>query len=315
MSYPSNSPVQVQRLCEILEIERPVMCAPMAKIAGGRLAAAVSDAGGFGVLGGGYGDPTWIAEEMVAAGSSRIGIGLITWNMSTDAVENALSHNPAALWLSFGDVAPHVGPVHASGATLICQVGSVAEAIDAAAAGAEVIVAQGNESGGHGQSNRALFGLLPAVVAAVDPIPVVAAGGISTRAGYDAAVAFGAAGVALGTAFYASDESTDTPAAKQRLVDAGGDDTVRSLVYDIARGPEWPSEYSGRSLRSGLTDRWAGNEDELRANADHIKELHAKASAEGDVAVRVVWAGEGIDGINEVRPAGDIVRDFPLVLA
>ncbi len=285
----------------------------MAKIAGGRLSAAVSEAGGLGVLGGGYGDPAWIDREMAEAGSASVGIGLITWNMSPDAVEHALTFNPVALWLSFGDVAPHVQPVHDSSSVLICQVGSVREAAAAAEAGAEVIVAQGNESGGHGQSNRALFGLLPAVVAEVDPIPVVAAGGIANRAGYDAAVAFGAAGVALGTAFYASEEALDLEQAKQRLVDAGGDDTVRSLVYDVARGPEWPEEYSGRSLRTGLTDRWAGNEDEMRIKADEIREQHDRAAAEGDMAVRVVWAGEGIDGIDAIRPAGDIVRDFPAV--
>lgn len=285
----------------------------MAKIAGGRLAAAISNAGGFGVLGGGYGDPHWIEQEFTEAGDSRIGIGLITWNMAADAVENALAYSPAALWLSFGDVAPHAPAVRDSDAILICQVGSVIEAEAAAAAGAEVIVAQGTESGGHGQSNRALFGLLPAVVAAVDPIPVVAAGGIVNRAGYDAALAFGAAGVCLGTAFYASEEATDAKAAKRRLVEAGGDDTVRSVVYDIARGPEWPAEYSGRSLRTGLTDRWAGNEDEMRLEADEIKLAHDRAAADVDMTVRVVWAGEGIDGISSVRPAADIVREFPRV--
>ncbi len=295
----------------MLGIERPVLCAPMAKISGGRLAAAVSNAGGFGVLGGGYGDATWIGQQMAETAGARIGIGLITWNMGPEAVETVLAYNPAAVWLSFGDPGPYAGRVLETGASLICQVGSVAEAVQAAEAGAEIIVAQGNESGGHGQSNRALFGLLPAVVTAVGPIPVVAAGGIAGRAGYDAAVAFGAAGVALGTAFYATEEALDAASAKQRLVEAGGDDTVRSLVYDIARGPEWPAEYSGRSLRSPLTDRWSGREDEMRNEAEPIREAHDRAAAEGDMSIRVVWAGEGIDGITSVRPAADVVADFP----
>ena len=303
--------VRTQRLCEIMGIQRPVFCAPMAKIAGGRLAAAVSDAGGFGVLGGGYGDRKWIEREVSEAGGSRIGIGLITWNMSDDAVENALTHSPAALWLSFGDPAPYAAAVHDAGAVFVCQVGSVAEAVAAVDGGADVIVAQGNESGGHGQSNRALFGLLPAVVAAVSPIPVVAAGGIAGRAGYDAALAFGASGVALGTAFYASQEALDVEPAKQRLVDAGGDDTVRSVVYDVARGPEWPAEYSGRSLRTELTDRWAGDEAQMRLHSKEIQQAHDRAAADADMTVRVVWAGEGIDGITAIRPAADIVCDFP----
>lgn len=287
------------------------MCAPMAKIAGGRLAAAVSDAGGFGVVGGGYGNVDWLAEQMSEVGASRVGIGLITWNMAEDAVDNVLAYRPAAVWLSFGDPQPYVGAVKEAGAHLICQVGSVAEAALAAEAGAEVIVAQGNESGGHGQSNRALFGLLPAVVDEVGPIPVIAAGGIVGRSGYDAALAFGASGVALGTAFYASDEALDAAGAKQCLVEAGGDDTVRSLVYDVARGPEWPAEYSGRSLRTELTDRWAGNEDEMRLEAAGIRQRHDRAAEEEDMSVRVVWAGEGIDGISAVRPAAEIVADFP----
>ena len=189
---------------------------------------------------------------------------------------------------------------------------SVSEATEAAEAGADVIVAQGSESGGHGRSNRALFGLLPAVVAAVDPIPVVAAGGVTSREGLDAAVALGASGVALGTALYATEEAADIAAAKERLVASGGDDTVRSVVYDIARGPEWPSGYSGRSLRTNLTDRWIGHEDEMRDQAEQIRADHVQATTGADMTVRVVWAGEGIDGIDAIRPVAEVVRQFPL---
>ena len=289
--------------------------APMAKIADGRLAAAVSEAGGLGLLGGGYGDPDWISREMAVAGQvdgAEIGIGLITWNMSSDAVAIALSHAPKAIWLSFGPVTPHAKAIKESRTTLICQVASVSEATEAAEAGADVIVAQGSESGGHGRSNRALFGLLPAVVAAVDPIPVVAAGGVTSREGLDAAVALGAAGVALGTALYATEEAADISAAKARLVASGGDDTVRSVVYDIARGPEWPSGYSGRSLRTNLTDRWIGHEDEMRDQAEQIRADHVQATTGADMTVRVVWAGEGIDGIDAIRPVAEVVRQFPL---
>lgn len=299
------------QLCSLLGIDRPVLGAPMAKIAGGRLAAAVSNAGGFGFVGGGYGDQDWITAELDKAAGARVGVGLITWNMADNAVAGVLAHQPPAVWLSFGDVAPHAGPIKEQGAHLICQVGSVAEAAEAAAAGADVIVAQGNESGGHGQSNRALFGLLPAVVAEVGPIPVVAAGGISGPDGYNAAVAFGAAGVALGTALYATEEANDADAAKQRLVAAGGDDTVRSVVYDIARGPEWPAEYSGRSLRTAMTDQWVGREAEMRAQADEVQAVHQQAAADNDMSIRVVWAGEGIDGIRAVRPAAEVVAEFP----
>jgi nitronate monooxygenase len=300
-----------QRLCRLLDIDRPVLGAPMAGIAGGRLAAAVTAGGGLGFVGGGYGDREWIDREMAEASGSRVGLGLITWRIDAAAVAHALGHRPAALWLSFADPRPHAPAVHDAGVPLVCQVGSLDEAEQAAEAGAAVIVAQGSEAGGHGQSNRALFGLLPAVSAAVDPVPVVAAGGISDRAGYEAALALGACGVALGTRLYATDEALDIDAAKQRLVEATGDDTVRGVVYDIARGPEWPERYSGRSLRTALTDRWTGDEGGLRARADEVRRHYREAAATDDLSIRVVWAGEGVDGVSSVRPAADVVAGFP----
>lgn len=298
------------RLCELLGIDRPVLMAPMAKIAGGKLAAAVSDAGGLGILGGGYGEPTWIADQMQHVGNSKIGIGLITWHMREDAVESALAHNPRALWLSFGDPAPHISKIKDAGVAAICQVGTVDEAVAAADAGADVIVAQGSEAGGHGRPGRALFGLVPAIAAAVPQIPLVAAGGITNQRGFDAARALGACGVALGTALYATDEAQDVPAAKQRLVDCRGDDTMHSRVYDLVRGPEWPDEYTGRSIKTELTDQWAGREDVLRLEVEPIIELHAAAAANNDMSIRVVWAGEGLDSITAIEPAADVIGRF-----
>lgn len=299
-------------LCRLLGIDRAVLGAPMANIAGGALAAAVSAGGGLGFIGGGYGRPDWLQAEVERAAGARVGIGLITWNIGAAEVAGALAHGPAALWLSFDDPRPLAPMVHEAGIPLICQVATVAEAEQAAEAGATVIVAQGNESGGHGRSDRALFGLLPAAVTAVAPIPVVAAGGIVDRAGYDAAVALGASGVCLGTRLYATDEAIDAEGAKQRLVDASGDDTVRSTVYDIARGPEWPAGFTGRSLRTPFLDRWLGREQEMRASIDEVKSIHARAATEADFGVRVVWAGEGIDGIRAVQPAAKVLTQFPI---
>lgn len=299
-------------LAAILGIERTVLGAPMARLAGGRLAAAVTRGGGLGFLGAGYGDPAWLAREVGAAQDTRVGIGLITWNVGLAEVTDALAQGPAALWLSFDDPRPLAAPVLDAGVPLVCQVASVAEAEQAADAGAAVIVAQGSESGGHGRSERSLGGLLPEIVAAVAPIPVVAAGGIVDRAGYDRALAKGAAGVALGTRLYATDEAVDIERAKLRLVEAGPDDTVRSVVYDLARGPEWPGDYRGRSLRSPFTDRWVGNEEQMRARLDEVRSIHERAVTEQDMSVRVVWAGEGVGGIDAIEPATRIVADFPL---
>lgn len=307
MQTTGNSPIH---LCGLLEIERPVILAPMAKLSGGALAAAVSSAGGLGVVGGGYGDIAWIAEQVELARGARIGIGLITWNLVDGALEAVLGHEPSAVWLSFGDPSPHIAAIHEAGSVAICQVGTVAEAISAAGAGADVIVAQGSESGGHGRSGRALFGLLPAISAAIPDIALVAAGGINDSAGLQAATALGAAGVAMGSAFYASVEALDVDAAKQRLIEAKGDDTVRSRVYDQVRGPLWPQEYTGRTIRTSLTQRWADREDELADVVEGVQEQHRVAVVENDMSVRVVWAGEGIDAIEEILPAADIVRRF-----
>lgn len=280
-------------LCALLRCERPVLLAPMAKIASGELAAAVSEAGGFGIIGGGYGDPGWIAEHVERAGSSRVGIGLITWNMAPGAVTSALSHEPAAVWLSFGDPTPYVDEIHEAGVLAIAQVATVAEARQAVDAGADVLVAQGSESGGHGRLGRGLFGLLPAIGAACPKVPLVAAGGITNASGLAAAAAFGAGGVALGTAFYATTEAGDRAEAKQRLVDSPGDETVISTVYDLVRGPEWPVGYAGRSLRTVWTDEWAGRESELRSVVTPLVAEHQRATDEADMTVRVVWGRRG----------------------
>ncbi len=303
--------VRQQRLCTLFGIERPVLLAPMAPIAGGRLAAAVSNAGGLGLLGAGYGDLDWLDAQAELAGDARVGIGLITWNMGDDALTGALAHRPAAVWLSFGDPTPHIETIHDAGALAICQVGLVDEAVAAVEAGADAIVVQGSEAGGHGRPGRALFGLIPAVVDAIGDVPVIAAGGITGPDGLAAAGELGASGVALGTALYATTEANDIDAAKQRLVDAGGDDTIHSTVYDHIRGPLWPPGYTGRSIRTELTDRWAGREGEMGSEIGSIKERYLAAEAESDMTQRVVFAGDGLDRIHNIVPAETIVHKFP----
>lgn len=136
--------------------------------------------------------------------------------------------------LSFGDPSPFSAQIRSAGAKLICQVQSLAQASEAAAAGAHILVAQGTEAGGHGASRTTLT-LVPEIVDAFPNIPVVAAGGIADGRGLAAALMLGAEGVLMGTRFYASQEAEGHPAAKQRIVDASGDSTVRSIVFDISR--------------------------------------------------------------------------------
>jgi len=319
-SAPSTSNERSQRtgasaqvLCEMLGISRPVLLAPMAKVAGGELAAAVSDAGGLGILGGGYGDAEWLDAQAEMSGGARVGIGVITWNMADGGLQVILSHEPCAVWLAFGDLAPHIAAITNAGAKVICQVADVAEAQASVDAGADVIVAQGTESGGHGRPQQPIHDTLAEISDAIPEVPLVAAGGINTQADLDAAHQFGAAGAAMGTAFYATHEAVDVPAAKDRLVEMGGADTVRSRVYDHVRGPLWPEGYDGRTARTSLTDEWAGREDALAADLETYRAVHANAVSNADMSVRVLWAGEGVGPIDKVVSAAEVVERFSLV--
>src|SRR3954471_10822697 len=136
------------RITGLLKIKHPVLLAPMDVVADGRLAATVSRAGGFGIIGGGYGNETWLARELDAAGDARVGVGFITWSMAKNPrlLDLALERKPPAIILSFGDVQPHAGKIKRAGAKMICQIQTVAQARDAVAQGADVLVAQGSEA-------------------------------------------------------------------------------------------------------------------------------------------------------------------------
>jgi nitronate monooxygenase len=236
------------------------------------------------------------------------GVGVITWAVGEDIVRLALSYRPAAVFLSFGDPAPFGALVKEAGIRLICQVQDMAGARQAAAAGADVIVAQGTEAGGHG-SRRATLPLVPAVADAVAPVPVLAAGGIADGRGVAAALMLGAQGAVLGTRFCASSEALWPDWAKKQLVAGGGDETSRSRVFDIARGLDWPVPYTGRALRNAFSDAWDGREEALRASAE-AREQFTLGHQAGDPDVALVWAGEGTDLITAVEPAGNLVTQI-----
>jgi nitronate monooxygenase len=296
------------RLTALLAIRHPLLLAPMDTIASGALAAAVSRAGGFGIIGGGYGDEARLARDLDGAGDARVGVGFITWSMARNPrlLDLALERKPAAIMLSFGDVTPHAEKIKRAGALLICQVQSVAQAKDVAAQGAHVIVAQGGEAGGHGAS-RATFPLVPAVVDAVGAVPVVAAGGIADGRGLAAALMLGADGVLMGTRFLACTEAAATAEAKQRVVDASGDGTIRSTLFDIVRRREWPAPYTGRALQNAFTARWRGREAELMHNLGREEAAYEDARKRGDLDIAVLHAGEAVDLIGEVSAAAEIV--------
>jgi nitronate monooxygenase len=303
---------------KLLNITHPILLAPMGGVAGGALAAEVSRAGGLGFIGGGYGDPAvgyggeaFMTEQFRAAGNVPIGIGYITWALAKNPklLDQALEHNPVPFILSFGDEAPFAPRIKASGARLICQVQDVDGARRAADAGADIIVAQGTEAGGHGKQRRSTLTLVPAIVDAVRPIPVLAAGGISDGRGLAASLML-AAGVVVGTRFWATPEALGSQNAKTLLINATGDETVRTRVFDIVRNIDWPEEYSGRAVVNDFSRRWHGHEAELARRQQHEAEAYWAAAKAADVSKAVVFAGEGLDLIHAIMPAGNVVRDI-----
>lgn len=302
------------RLTEAFGLRHPIVLAPMDPAAGGALAAAVSAAGGLGLIGGGYGEHDRLTREFAAAGNQRVGCGFITWSMARDPslLDAALARAPAALMLSFADPAPFADRIHGAGIALICQVHTLAQARRALEVGATAVVAQGTEAGGHGLTARGTLAFVPAVadlIAREQPETLLlAAGGIADGRGLAAALTLGADGALMGTRFWATREALIHPAAKQRVLAATGDDTVRTQVYDIARQRPWPAAYTGRLLRNAFIETWHGREDDLRAHAAERGRAVTEADAAGDYDVANVTVGEAVGLIDDLPEAGALVR-------
>jgi len=265
----------------------------------------------LGILGGGYGDEQWLIRELdiLAHSRARFGVGFITWSLAKQAklLDLVLERRPAAVMLSFGDPGPFVDRIKRGGAVAICQVQSLALAKEAAAAGADILVAQGTEAGGHGAS-RGLVTLVPELVDEVgEKLPVVAAGGVADGRGLAAALMLGASGVLVGTRFYATAEAAGAQAAKERIRDASGDDTLRSIVFDISRRNVWPAPFTGRCLRNEHLERWYGREAELMRHVDEESARYAAARKDGNFDIAAVIAGESAGLVREICSVREVI--------
>lgn len=315
-------------ICRQLGIEHPVFLAGMGVgIAGPELAAAVSNAGGCGVLGMGALLPDFIREQIRATRAltdKPIGVNLLLPLLEPGALEVCLEERPSFLVLFWGDPTAQIAAAHAAGVSAWVQVGSVAQAREAVAAGADAIIAQGVEAGGHVRGTTALSVLLPAVVAAVHPVPVIAAGGIADARGLKAALALGAQGVSVGTRFLASDEANAAPEYKQRLIAAGAEDTVHTELFDLG----WP-EAAHRVLRNSTYSDWeaagspasgqrpqegavVGRMPVAGETVDVLRYmvLPPMPGFEGDLEATALYAGQCVESIHDIRPARDIVRSL-----
>lgn len=292
----------------------PLIGAPMAGVAGGQLARAVTEAGGLGMIGVGSRDAVdFIAREAAIArggDNTRFGIGLMAWAIEArpELLEAAIDARPFVVSISFGPVAPYVERLHAADIRVATQVQDGATARAAAAAQVDLVAAQGTEAGGH-TGRVGTLPLLQIVLEAVGDLPVVAAGGIGSPRGLAAVLAAGAAGAWVGTALVATEEAATTPEARRRVLGAHETDTVLTHVFDRAQGLPWPEEYAGRALRNEFTERWHDREGELEDNP-RARERLAEARTRRNYDIAYIYAGEAVGLINRERAAAEIVRDL-----
>jgi len=294
-----------------LGVKHPILLAPMDVIAGARLTTAVSSAGGFGILGGGYGDRAWLEAETAKLRhvAPPFGIGFITWSLAKrpELLDIALAARPRAIMLSFGDPKPFASHIKSAGVLLICQVQDEGMARQALDAGADILVAQGTEAGGHGAS-RTTMDVVPAIVdLAAGRVPVAAAGGIADGRGLAAMLTLGASGVLLGTRFYASIEADGADEAKKRICAAASGNSVRGIIFDLSRNNVWPAPFTGRCLINDHARRWIGREIELMQNVNAVAAEYAAAKAAGNFDVAAVIAGEAVGLIHDIPRAAEIV--------
>jgi len=291
----------------------PILNAPMGGAAGGRLAAAVSSAGGLGMIGVGSGGSIALLERESAIpreAGVRFGIGLLAWAVEREPelLDAAVAVGPELIAVSFGDPQGWPGRVHDVGITTSTQVYDVAMARRAEERGINVLIARGSEGGGHGADGVATLPLLQGVLDAVG-VPVLAAGGIATGRGLAAVLAAGAAGAWLGTAFAACAESMLPDQACRRMISASERDTVYTRSFDVALGYPWPGHYGERVLANPFSERWTGREHELADEPLPRNELRRAVDA-GDYSVLPVNAGQGVGSVSDVRSVADVLQEL-----
>jgi len=307
----------VNKVNKLLGTRYPILSAPMGGVAGGQLAAAVSNSGGAGLVGVSYGNEEFIDSELPIAARSRgvwgAGLVMFTFDKAPHLLDSVLSHRPPLVALSFGNAAQtnkYVAAIQRENLLAAVQVHDTDRAQEAAAAGADVIIAQGSEAGGH-HKDRATFPLIPAVADALNgQIPLVAAGGIADGRGLAAALALGADGVMIGTRFAAAAEALTSPSFTDSLINGHSRDLLDTRAFDIIRSIPWPPQYTARALGNDFSRTWFGHEDELADHAATLVDAWSQSVSDDDVTQRPLFAGENIDLITSVQPAAQIIESM-----
>jgi len=275
-------------ICDLLGIRHPIVLGGMGTATTAPLVAAVSNAGGFGTLGTSAFNATTLETEIASIRErtdKTFGVNHLLFQIQEDMFAVTLRARPRVAAFAWArkhqNLRDYFQRAHDAGCTVMYMAGEVPEAVRAAEAGADVLVAQGTEAGGH-VGWMASLPLLPMMVKALAPLPVLSAGGIADGRGLAAALALGADGVLLGTRFMATPEAPIHANFKQAIVNSDGHDTVLTEIPDLASQRVWPGAMS-RAQRNQFIERWAGREWMVRQNAREIGQQLAAARAAGDI--------------------------------
>ena len=329
MNDASTVPPLLQtRLTRQFGLQTPLVLAPMALASGGALAAACAQAGALGLVGGGYGDVAWTQAQYTLAlqgtrsdaSRSRLGCGFITWKLDEDAsaldwvLAQPAADRPRAIMLSFGDPRPYAARIAAANAVLICQVQRMEQVPLALEAGAQIIVAQGGEAGGHGMNglnSRATMTFVPELAdwlgAHAPDTLLLAAGGIADGRTLAAALVLGADGALLGSRLWATQESLASQGAKDQALQTTGDGTARSPVFDILRRKNWPAPYDFRAIRNSLHQQWEERIDKLRAEPAAARADYDAGVKASDFSRAHATVGEAVGLIRDLPPAAEVI--------
>jgi nitronate monooxygenase len=289
----------------------PIVNAPMGGVAGGRLAAAVTAAGGLGMVGMGSDGTRELLQAQLRHVRGKFGIGLVDWVMRKQAglLEDALAARPALFSVSFGTDWSWVAKAHDAGIATATQVYDGLFARRAVDAGVDVVVARGSEGGGHGEVKLGTLPLLDSVLDALDgaAVPVLAGGGIASPRSLAAVLAAGASGAWVGTRLAACPEALTGDGSRRTLIAARSTDTAVTRVFDVAKGLPWPARFPSRVLANDFVARWTGNEDALDPPA---RDELAAATAADDRRIAPVDAGQGVGMIADDASVGEVIEQI-----
>ena len=301
-------------LCDILGIDVPIILAPMGSASSAEFAAAASNEGALGSIGSLFRTSAAVARDIDVVKeltNRNFAVNHIPPAFDADAFRRTLAAHPAVISFALGDPGDLVRQAHDVGSKVMVQVTTVRQAAEAAERGADVIVAQGGEAGGFGGSVSTMV-LVPQVVDAVAPIPVVAAGGIFDGRGIAAALVLGAVGVNLGTRFLASNEAPIGDAWKQAITAAQSEDAVKLDVLNDIQPIPGTAGYGTvlRSLRTPFMDEWGNRREEARRERERLWTEIQESARAGRRHEMLLTAGQTAGAIKEISPVADIIRQL-----